>query len=1398
MASFQPDADNLDEEVDVYNRAPDHGYEDFSTEEGPCAEQPTPDPMRSTHAQASWLAGDPPQGLQSEGDFASSESNQLRQGAQISGNMSTASGLAHRGTAWFTNADNAQDADQKASSAVKADENAHLTAPHISPNRKFSYDPSEPSKSTRSMTVVQDPWHITLVETPQGSNERAAAFCTSLTKIKSRYPHSEQESNPGMIWSRITQVHKKLLNKAPLTVWVLTDWLPYQLMYTTRPDRTVQNFIEQIIDDMPVFQSASRGQYVLKLCHSEEFLQNAQTLESHETIQMYQKLNTEIELMLMMRGSYKRHLARTQEDDRCPFHLNQLLGRAYVLNTSSLIELIHMCPFSQFGSNVKSIIKEAQTICTLLSLVETNEITNAIEELQKIQPRQLVEFLSLSHVVVCLCVLAVVALSQALCRLIQIYFRSFNSDFQVGEALSSPPQAEAKHNPDPLRFTVHAAYRLPLQWTDSFEYFSVSCSLTYAGKELCKTKKTEKFSVATSFFYSVKWNKKIRFPVEIRSLPCEAMLILRLFGSMQGKTSEPLAWAALPLYTKQMLVHDTTLISMVQSSDLPQLVFPGAADSQTQPAEVILQLDFPGASKQVFERPAPAPVDHYMIVPGEELVKKICQVSEKQCVTLLSENEKHFLWSSRFLCHSGITYLPLVLGSAPDWSRDTLPDIYRVLESWTFKSPLEALALLTPSFPDQKVREAAVRQIETFSDEEIEECLPQLVQALKFEWDLESPLVKLLLERLLKDIRVAHQLYWLLEDALDDLHYRSWYQKILAGLRFCTGNALRLELQSQRKLVNVLAEVAEKVRTGDKQKRMDILNKEKILITHYFQGGKLCSLPLNPAVVVQGVDSHECSYFTSNAAPLKVSFINANPLGKNVDVICKTGDDLRRDMLVLQFARVMNRIWLQEGLDMCMVIYRCMSTGKRTGLVEVVPDSITLATIQQERGIRGPLKDGTLKKWFHLCNKTAEDYEKALENFLHSCAGWCVVTFVLGVCDRHNDNIMLKPTGHLFHIDFAKFLGHAQRFANIKRDRAPFIFTSEMHYFLTEGGQNPQRFQRFVDLCCQAYNIIRRHTQLFMSLLELMLTAGMPELKESQDLQYVCNNLRPHESDLEATSFFTSKIKESLESVPVKLNFFIHNIAQGASIGRESKAVQPALNQTNRSIREASILGYCVKGTDILYSMQVKIENGVLMAEKTFSQFDQLHNDLQKHFVESALPQFPSWYRLSFTPKRRMKLLNDYLKELFTGPCRGSELVCRLFLDGPEQASLLKPTPPGRGKFTSHIQLCISHEDNKLAILVKHIANIKCPDGSAPDAYVKTCLLPDPGYDTKKKTGVVKHNFNPTFNMLIEYRGISYLQGCVLKVTVKSTQTSIAATNIPLGKVNLNQDMWYPLGDCSV
>ena len=41
-------------------------------------------------------------------------------------------------------------------------------------------------------------------------------------------------------------------------------------------------------------------------------------------------------------------------------------------------------------------------------------------------------------------------------------------------------------------------------------------------------------------------------------------------------------------------------------------------------------------------------------------------------------------------------------------------------------------------------------------------------------------------------------------------------------------------------------------------------------------------------------------------------------------------------------------------------------------------------------------------------------YDKARDNFLRTCAGYCVTTYVLGVGDRHGDNIMVTKTGILF------------------------------------------------------------------------------------------------------------------------------------------------------------------------------------------------------------------------------------------------------------------------------------------------------------------------------------------------------------------------------------------------
>lgn len=108
----------------------------------------------------------------------------------------------------------------------------------------------------------------------------------------------------------------------------------------------------------------------------------------------------------------------------------------------------------------------------------------------------------------------------------------------------------------------------------------------------------------------------------------------------------------------------------------------------------------------------------------------------------------------------------------------------------------------------------------------------------------------------------------------------------------------------------------------------------------------------------------------------------------------------------------MDKMWQAENLDLCLLPYGCLSTGHGVGMIEVILNAETVSCIQVAHGgTRAAFKDQPLEEWLRKQNPDDRDYEKAVETFTLSCAGYCVATYVLGIGDRHNDNIMLTKSG---------------------------------------------------------------------------------------------------------------------------------------------------------------------------------------------------------------------------------------------------------------------------------------------------------------------------------------------------------------------------------------------------
>uniref|UniRef100_A0A673ZDP5 Phosphatidylinositol 4,5-bisphosphate 3-kinase catalytic subunit beta isoform n=1 Tax=Salmo trutta TaxID=8032 RepID=A0A673ZDP5_SALTR len=693
------------------------------------------------------------------------------------------------------------------------------------------------------------------------------------------------------------------------------------------------------------------------------------------------------------------------------------------------------------------------------------------------------------------------------------------------------------------------------------------------------------------------WNRTLEFDITVSDLPRMARLCFAVYAVMDkvkkqkstknahinkyqtirkaGKVHYPVAWVNTMVfdYKGQLKTGDIILHSWSSFPDELEEMLNPIGTIQTNPYtenSTALHIHLPDYNPhpilfppfdKILEKAAEIAGSSdcsTMSRGGKKFHIELKEIMERDPLSQLCENEKDLIWTLRYDCMENFPQsLPKLLLSVK-WSKhEDMAQLQALLQIWPKLSPRDALELLDFNYPDQYVREYAVGCLRDMSDEELSQYLLQLVQVLRYEPYYDCALTRFLLNRAQCNRNIGHFLFWHLRSEMHMPAVSVQFSLILEA--YCRGSIPHIEvLKKQVEALSKLKSVNELIKLGTiknaRSKTKEAMLTKEAMMTCLRQSGYTETLsdlhsPLNPSVLLSGINVEKCRYMDSKMKPLWIVYNNKLLGGDTLGIIFKNGDDLRQDMLTLQILRLMDLLWKEANLDLRIVPYGCLATGDRSGLIEVVSSADTIANIQltsSNVAAAAAFNKDALLNWLKEKN-SGDALEKAIEEFTLSCAGYCVATYVLGIGDRHSDNIMVRSTGQLFHIDFGHILGNFKSKFGIKRERVPFILTHDFIHVIQQGKTgNTEKFGSFRNYCEQAYLILRRNGNLFITLFALMLTAGLPELTSVKDIQYLKVSLsKIMYTDDEALKQFRQKFDEALrESWTTKVNWMAHNVVK--------------------------------------------------------------------------------------------------------------------------------------------------------------------------------------------------------------------------------------------------------------
>eukprot|EP00127_Corallochytrium_limacisporum_P002540 Clim_evm97s128 gene=Clim_evmTU97s128 len=278
----------------------------------------------------------------------------------------------------------------------------------------------------------------------------------------------------------------------------------------------------------------------------------------------------------------------------------------------------------------------------------------------------------------------------------------------------------------------------------------------------------------------------------------------------------------------------------------------------------------------------------------------------------------------------------------------------------------------------------------------------------------------------------------------------------------------------------------------------------------------------------------EVQVLASLAKPKKFSVCGSD--GKVYTFLCKPKDDLRKDQRMMELNRLINRLLVQHEpsrtRQLQISTYAVVPVNEDTGIIEWVQDTshlrsmitsayktanITTLSHKQvyslftEKTQRGRMSNydfyyklllprfpPILHQWFIGNFQDPSIWYSARLAYARSTAAMCIVGWIVGLGDRHTENILYcKRTGRCLHVDWnCLFLkGGELRVPEV----VPFRLTRQVVDGLgptgIEGG--------FRKSCEETYRVLRRERQALMIVMKSFVHDPTLDLKGSRNVKKI-------------------------------------------------------------------------------------------------------------------------------------------------------------------------------------------------------------------------------------------------------------------------------------------------------